>query len=166
MGSRAYFLRRPSARYGSIVGFIRIVSPGRYIRSLTDGRGKTCDLPVPLLRHLTNAARSIAFAQHWYGERRVFQLWFVLAVAVFWVVATTVLMISARRTPAAARLAFLGTTMLIAFALIRDISLHQVDMLIGARVIGVKISSIIEVAGFALILLSMLGAGTARATSR
>jgi len=103
---------------------------------------------------LTNAARSIAFAQHWYGERRVFQLWFVLAVAALWFVSTTVLMISAKRAPIATRLALLGTTMLIAFALVKDISLHQIDMLIGARVIGVKISSIVEAVGFALILLS------------
>lgn len=103
---------------------------------------------------LTDAARNIAFAQHWYGERRVFQLWILLTVVVLWFVATTVLMISARRAPAATRLALLGTTMSIAFALIRDISLHQIDMLIGARVIGVRISSIVEVAGFALVLLS------------
>lgn len=103
---------------------------------------------------LTNAGRRIAFAQHWYGERQVFQLWFVLAVAVLWLAATTVLMISARRVPTATRVALLGTTMLIAFALIKDISLHQIDALIGARVIGVKISWIVELAGFALILLS------------
>jgi hypothetical protein len=130
-------------------GLIRIASPRRYIRTLRGGEG-----------------RPVTFAQHWYGERGVFQLWFVLTVATLWVVATTVLMISARRALTATRLALLGTTMLIAFALIRDISLHQIDTLIGARVIGVKIGSIVEVAGFALILLSMLGVGKARATWR
>jgi hypothetical protein len=103
---------------------------------------------------LTNAGRRIAFAQHWYGERRAFQLWFVLAVAVLSFAATSVLMISARRVPAATRLALLGTTSLIAFALVKDISLHQVDKLIGARLIGIKIGWIVELSGFALVLLS------------
>jgi hypothetical protein len=102
---------------------------------------------------LANAGRRIAVAQGWYGERQIFQLWFILIVAVLWLAAATGLMISARRAPVATRLALLGIAMLIAFALIRDVSLHQIDALIGVQVIGFKLNWIIELAGIALIVL-------------
>jgi hypothetical protein len=62
-------------------------------------------------------------------------------------------MISARRALAATWLALLGTTTLIALALIREVSLHQIDVLLGAQIIGLKVNWILELAGIALIVL-------------
>jgi hypothetical protein len=63
-----------------------------------------------------------------------------------------VLLLSARQASLSTRLALSATIMLLALGLMRDVSLHQIDHLIGARIMGLKLNWLLDVGGLGLVL--------------
>jgi hypothetical protein len=55
---------------------------------------------------------------------------------------------------AATQIALIGIVMLIALALVRDTSLHQIDRLISRRIFGPKVNWILDLGGLGLVLLT------------
>ena len=101
---------------------------------------------------LTNVGRMIAFDQGWYAQRRVFQVWLVASILAICSVGAIVLLLSARQASFSTRVALSATIMLLALGLTRDVSLHQIDHLIGERIMGLKLNWLLDVGGLGLVL--------------
>jgi hypothetical protein len=103
---------------------------------------------------VSNIGRMVAFDQGWYGERQIVQVGIVTGIVVFFILATVILLVILRRATAPSWLALFGIMMLVAFALIRDVSLHQIDRIIGERVFGLKLNWLLELGGLGAIVLA------------
>jgi len=101
---------------------------------------------------LTNVGRLVAFDQGWYAHRRVFQTWLVASVLAICSIGAIVLLLSARQASLSTRLALSAAIMLLALGLTRDVSLHQIDHLIGERIMGLKLNWLLDVGGLGLVL--------------
>jgi hypothetical protein len=101
---------------------------------------------------LTEFGRLIAFEQGWYGQRRIVQLYFILAVALFfgWVLIT--LLLWARHSPLPTWIALFGTTSIIGYVLIRAGSFHHIDRFIGSTVLGLRWNWLLEMGGVIVVL--------------
>jgi hypothetical protein len=111
---------------------------------------------------LTNVGRMVAFDQGWYAHRRVFQIWLIASVLAICSIGAIVLLLSARQASLSTRLALSATIMLLALGLMRDVSLHQLDHLIGERIMGLKLNWLLDVGGLGLVLLAHRRAKSSR----
>jgi hypothetical protein len=82
----------------------------------------------------------------------VFQIWLVASVLAICSIGAIVLLLSARQASLSTRLALSATIMLLALGVTRDVSLHQIDQLIGERVVGLKLNWLLDVGGLGLVL--------------
>ena len=116
----------------------------------------------------TAAGRCLAKAQGWYDRRKVFQLEFILAIAVAAIAMTAFLFWWMRGYLGRSWLALLGTGALLAFIFIRAAGFHHVDHLINVRIVGIRMNWVLELGGIAMIGANavLLLAGTARAGPR
>lgn len=89
-----------------------------------------------------------------YNNRRSFQELFIVIVAMGSLVICVGLFIEFYKVIANHWLAIGGLVFLLAFVVIRASSFHNVDMLLGARVIGLKLNWILELSGIALIIIN------------
>lgn len=103
---------------------------------------------------LTELGRILAESGGWYAERRGVQLAFVAALAALALGATAGAAWATRRTTPPARIAVIGTGALLAFVVIRALSFHHFDRLISQSWLGLRASSLLELAGIAVILLA------------
>jgi hypothetical protein len=103
---------------------------------------------------LSNIGRTVAFDQGWYGERQALQIGVVTGIVVFFSLATIIWLVILRRATASSWLVLFGIMMLIAFALVRDVSLHQIDQIIGERIFGFKLNWLLELGGLGLVVLA------------
>lgn len=98
----------------------------------------------------TQEARDLLSGRGLYAERRTYQAIFIALVAAAGVataIALGVLTVR-RRWPLAPAL---GATFLVAYVVIRAASFHHVDQIINLSVPGARLSSVIELAGIAVI---------------
>lgn len=95
---------------------------------------------------LTEAARMLARSGGWYGERRGLQLAFVATVVLSALAAGVIALWATRRTSPPARLAVVGFGALLAFVVARAASFHHVDVAISQEWLGLRVSSLIELA--------------------
>ncbi|TJZ87712.1 hypothetical protein FA740_00605 [Paracoccus hibiscisoli] len=103
---------------------------------------------------LTAAGKCLATAQGWYAERRAIQAGFIatlLATVVLGLVAT---MLMLRNSLGRDLLALLGLGIVLAFVMVRAVSIHRFDYLIGAQSLGVSNNFLFENAGLLLIALN------------
>jgi len=114
------------------------------------GINKQLDLQTAL----TEAGRVVAYAQGWYGQRRIVQVSFIAGIAVLGLAGVVVLRRRTRHAARAMRLAALGAVLLVSFVVIRAASFHHFDSFIGARFLGLKWNWILEIGGIALILIA------------
>jgi hypothetical protein len=114
------------------------------------GINKQLDLQTAL----TEVGRMVAFEQGWYGERRTVQVWFIIGVALTCIVATIILLIRVRKSPAPTWLALVGMTTVLAFVLIRAASFHHIDRFIGERILGLKWNWVLEMTGIAMVIIA------------
>jgi hypothetical protein len=103
---------------------------------------------------LTNTGRVIARFQGWYGQRQSAQIAFVAVIAIMSLIAAIVLVRWARNAPVSTWLALASSIMLIGYWVIRTVSLHSVDRLVDARILGVRLDSILEIAGLGAVLVA------------
>ena len=101
---------------------------------------------------VTNVGRMIAIDQGWYVHRRMFQVWLIASVLAICSIGAIVLLLAARQVSLSTRLALSATIMLLALGVTRDVSLHQIDQLIGERVVGLKLNWLLDVGGLGLVL--------------
>jgi hypothetical protein len=100
----------------------------------------------------TEIGRIVAFAQGWYGQRQIVQIWFIGGVAVVCLLLAIGLLILARDTSFAAWIALTGTVAVLAFVLIRAASFHHIDRFIGERILGLKWNWVLEMGGILIVL--------------
>src|SRR5262245_40881963 len=114
------------------------------------GVSKQLDLPTVL----TNTGRVIRRLQGWYEQRRSAQLALVAVLALMSLIAAIILVRWARNAPVSTWLALAASIMLVGYFVIRAVSFHSVDRLIGARILGVSLNSILEIAGIGAVLVA------------
>jgi hypothetical protein len=114
------------------------------------GINKQLDLQTAL----TELGRMVAVNQGWYGQRQIVQVWFIIGVAVVCLLIAIVLLILTRRTAAPTWLALVGTTIVLAFVLIRAASFHHIDRFIGERILGLKWNWVLEMSGIAIVIVA------------
>lgn len=100
---------------------------------------------------ITEIGRILADRQGWYERRRAVQRQFVAGVALLAVVAMAGAIALARGSSRAARLAILGTGLVLAFVVVRAASAHRFDHFIGSEWFGIKNNAILELGGIAVV---------------
>jgi hypothetical protein len=114
------------------------------------GINKQLDLQTAM----TELGRIVAFAGHWYEQRKTVQVHFVIGVAAGCVAGTVILLYWTRRSPIQTWLALVGSAFVLGYVLIRAASFHHIDHFIGGRVLGFKWNWILEMTGIAIVLLA------------
>ena len=105
---------------------------------------------------LTQFGRDLAREQGWYEQRRVFQAWFIAAVATSGFAGICLLVWLLRGRLWRNSLALLGASFLVCFVLIRAASFHHIDQLLKLRAFRMPLHSILELAGIACIIVAVM----------
>jgi FtsH-binding integral membrane protein len=95
----------------------------------------------------TLALKSVARGEGWYEQRQVFQILFILAMAVLGIIGLAILCVLIRKNLRQTLLALVGAVFLMCFVLVRASSFHHVDQMIGLRVGGLKLNWVLELGG-------------------
>ncbi len=104
----------------------------------------------------TDIGRVIAWHQGWYGDRRAVQKAAVLLVLATSSLTAAILIIRFRDFWKKHFLLSAGLAFSTTFIIVRAISFHHVDLLLKARIAGVKMNWFLELTGIALILAAAL----------
>jgi hypothetical protein len=102
---------------------------------------------------VTVVGRGVLRARGLYGRRRTYQLAFILAVAAACASLLAALLWAGRRSPRRRWLALSGMIFVLGFVIIRASSFHHVDVLLAARLGGMKWNWIFELGGIAAVSL-------------
>ncbi len=102
---------------------------------------------IDLQTWLTDVGRRIAKAQGWHDQRAAIQTFFVVAVATGSLVTLSVLLYLTRELLPRHVLAFVGLVLLVCFLLVRAGSFHGVDHVLAWRLLGIRMSWLLEFAG-------------------
>ena len=105
---------------------------------------------------LTATGKCLARAQGWYGSRRIVQAGFIVALLAALVVGLAVAARTLRGSLARNALALSGLAIVFGFVMVRAVSFHHVDYLIGSHSLGVSNNFLFENAGLLLIALNAL----------
>jgi hypothetical protein len=111
------------------------------------GVNKQLDLQTVLIQKV----RQRAYVDGWYGDRRRYQLDFIVAMTLAALCAGIGLSVWLKRVLARMALAIAGLGMLVLFVLIRAASFHYVDKVLGLGD-GLRLNAIIELSGIGLII--------------
>jgi len=99
----------------------------------------------------TLSLKSLARAQGWYDERRVYQVLFIVAMIITGMVGLAILCVLLRKSLRHTFMALLGAAFLTCFVVIRAASFHHVDEMIGLSIGGFKLNWAIELGGISCI---------------
>jgi hypothetical protein len=105
---------------------------------------------------LTETGRDLAIAQGWYPGRRLVQQWFIAGLAFCGALTLGWMYRAFGDLGGAARLAMLGLVLLAVFVVVRAASFHHVDVMLGVKLIGMKINWILELGGIAIVVAGAL----------
>ena len=111
---------------------------------------------------LTAIGRTLAKGEGWYGRRRTAQYTFILCISATGAITSIVGLWAFRKGGAWVRLALPGLITLIAFVVIRAVSFHHVDEMLGRRVWMFNLNHVLELGGIAIVSLAAFGATAAR----
>jgi hypothetical protein len=103
---------------------------------------------------LTKIGRELAVRGGWYGNRRIVQFIFVMAVAI---IAIAIFVFIVRRTRLLLKerkLLLFGLCFLIVFIIVRASSFHHVGVFLGTEIWGVRLNWVLELGGIGLIAVS------------
>ena len=105
---------------------------------------------------LTEASRKLAFLEGWYNQRRGVQLAIIVLMAISFIFAEILLMIWSRNKSltASATLALMSATFVMAYLIIRSISFHSVDQIVGERLLGLSVNWILQLGGIGVVLMA------------
>lgn len=111
------------------------------------GANKQLDLQTLLIQKI----RQRAYVDGWYGDRRRYQVDFIVAMTLAALLAGVALSVWLRRSLARMALAIAGLGMLVLFVLIRASSFHYVDKLLSLGE-GLRLNAVFELSGIALVI--------------
>jgi len=103
---------------------------------------------------LTDASRNLALSEGWYKQRQGVQLAFILVVATSCILAEIILLTRARNSPLPTLFALMGATFVVAYLLVRAVSLHPVDQFIGERILGLRLNWLLQMFGIGTVLMA------------
>ena len=103
---------------------------------------------------LTDAGRNLALSEGWYKQRQGVQLAFILVVATSCILAEIILLTRARNSPLPTLFALMGATFVVAYLLVRAVSLHPVDQFIGERILGLRLNWLLQMFGIGTVLMA------------
>jgi len=119
---------------------------------------------------ITVLGKNLARAQGWYGQRRKYQVLFVVLVGVLGVLGIVVLGWMSRGASWSCWLALVGIVYLFAFVAIRAASFHHVDRFLKFPLGGTRVNVLLELGGIACIAIAALAearaSGAGQAFSR
>jgi hypothetical protein len=115
------------------------------------GINKQLDLQTLVVQYV----RQRAYVDGWYGDRRRYQMDFIVATTIAGIVAVTGLSVLLRRVLRRVFLAIVGVGLLVLFVLVRASSLHDVDRALSLGG-GVRVNSIFELSGIGLIIVAAI----------
>jgi hypothetical protein len=111
---------------------------------------------------ITRAGRDRARAEGWYAGRHDLQVIVIAALGVVWLGGVGVMVWRTRRQHRHCLPVAVAVIGLLTFLAVRLVSLHQVDRLFGRRAHGVRLGSLAELGGTALVaVLALVAAATA-----
>jgi MFS family permease len=87
-----------------------------------------------------------------YQSRRVVQAVFIVALGVISAAALAVLYVRGRYAHRGTFIALVGAALLISFIVMRAVSFHHVDVLIGSTFLGMRWNWIFEIGGILLVM--------------
>jgi len=95
----------------------------------------------------TEIGRQIARHQGWMDQRRDVQFWFIVVLGIIAMISFVLFIAAMRDLFKRYILAFVGLFVLISFIIIRAVSFHHVDELLGSRVFDIKMNWLLELTG-------------------
>ncbi|PSB02053.1 hypothetical protein C7B64_15150 [Merismopedia glauca CCAP 1448/3] len=105
---------------------------------------------------LTYTARDLAKSEGWYEQRRMYQLAFIIAIATTIFLFLAIVAVAIKDYWHQVWLAIVGLGLLGSFIVIRAVSFHHIDVLLGFVVGGVKLNAFLELGGISCITISTL----------
>lgn len=102
----------------------------------------------------TAVGRHVAQVDHWYGDRRIVQHDFILAVLAAAVVMSLIALLVVRRGSWAIKGASLGFILLCAFIVIRAASFHDMDAFLHVTILNLQWNHVLELGGIGVIAVS------------
>ena len=114
----------------------------------------TVNKQIDLQSAITAAGRCLARAQGWYADRRLVQEGFLLALAGLGLAGFACGLVLLRRSLRQNALALAGLAVLATFVMMRAISFHHFDRVLGIRAFGLTANYIFENAGLFLVALN------------
>jgi hypothetical protein len=103
---------------------------------------------------LTKIGREVAVRGGWYGDRRIVQLLFVIAVLIAGAAMFVLIVRRTRFIIKERKLLLVGLCFLISFIVVRASSFHHVGVFLGSGIWGVRMNWILELSGIGMIALS------------
>jgi hypothetical protein len=103
---------------------------------------------------LTEGARLLARSGGWYEQRRIAQLAFVAGVAAIALGGAGAALWATRRTGPPVRLATVALGVLLGYVVIRAASFHHIDRAISQQWLGLRLSSLVELAALLVLLVA------------
>lgn len=100
---------------------------------------------------VTQVGRDLSLAYGWYAQRRLVQALFIGALVVAGLVAWSWLLLRFKGLDVFARRAVSGLVVLGVFVLVRAMSFHHVDVLLGFSIENVRLNVVLELGGIATI---------------
>lgn len=105
---------------------------------------------------LTTIGKYYAHRDGWYEHRRVIQVSLIIGILLSMLMLTLWFLFKVKKIVKANWLAVLGLSFLLVFVMLRATSFHQMDILINATVLGVRMNWILELIGIFAIGLTAL----------
>lgn len=100
---------------------------------------------------MTELAKILAKEQGWYTNRRQYQEAFIAAVPIVALTALAAAAVLVRKAPASTLWACAGATGLLMFVVIRAVSFHHVDEMLGWRLGGLPLNWVLEMGSLLVI---------------
>jgi hypothetical protein len=100
---------------------------------------------------VTQTGRDLAFEYGWYERRRVVQVVFIVWLALVGLVLHARLVVWVRALDRHARLASMGLVLLGVFVVVRAVSFHHVDELLGFKIESVNMNVLLELSGIGVV---------------
>ncbi|MHC5024592.1 MAG: hypothetical protein ACYTGG_11920, partial [Planctomycetota bacterium] len=107
-----------------------------------------------VLPQLTHLGRDFAAAQGWYETRRPVQAVFLLAMLVALAITAGLIARGLRHQPPTSRLAAVAAACLLGLLVMRAVSLHQVEHLVGVQLGGLTVDRLAELAAVVAVILA------------
>ena len=111
---------------------------------------------LDLQTFFTESLRSMAKQQGWYENRRVFQVGFIVSLALGGAATLALVVYALRRVFRYIVGGAVGLSLITSFVLVRAASFHHVDQLLGAG--KIRLNWVLELSGIAVVLLAALRA--------